>query len=62
MSDRPKCETCRWWAPDVYPIAADCRRNSPVYVDTGDGNRRRWPVTKERDWCGEHAPKEAGDE
>jgi hypothetical protein len=60
MSDR-KCETCRWWErkKDAEGYGS-CRIRSIAPVQ---GHRLyKWPQRTWDDWCGEHAPKEAGDE
>jgi hypothetical protein len=72
MSDRPTCETCRWWdwigrhvGPTIVstgePVTRGyCRRHAPIVSDWEDGDVH-WPATHPTDWCGEHAPKGGDD-
>lgn len=64
MAERT-CETCRF----VFNAAQGtiCRRFPPRPVMTGTHSERKitvWPVLDRSwsDWCGEHQPREVGDE
>ena len=59
MSERKEtCGNCRYWSTTVYD-QGECRKRPPVIVDAlcgPDGEifgATYWPVTIERDWCGE---------
>lgn len=74
--DKPRCETCRWWADmrtdtRTHP-AGVCRRYPPMPVTTefawrgatymeADRAHGVWPITDTDDECGEHTPKETPD-
>jgi hypothetical protein len=57
MSERERCETCRYWHKGVYMVTGlpvyTCRRQPPT-----PGAITMWPVTKHDDWCGEWAAKQ----
>jgi len=58
-----RCGTCRFFGrdegmPDEDWIPGTCRRRAPVeqrtsYLET------RWPAVRQKDWCGEHEPRES---
>ena len=61
MSDRPTCETCRWWDDLSWweEYHGYCRVLPPSCVKNhADEDLGPWPVTRASDWCGEHAPVE----
>ena len=52
------CESCRFW--EAFQTGSlgtygFCRRRAPNTVATSKGGEfeARWPLTHERDWCGE---------
>ena len=69
-----KCETCRFRSNSPYinsdrgtaefrDIMFACKRHAPVV--TGGlhcPTMTVWPVIGQRDWCGEHQPKDTGHE
>jgi len=47
---------CQFWQRDLSVRATgDCRRSSPSIV--GDLMLGRFPITNEREWCGEFKPR-----
>lgn len=60
------CETCRWWQPEDLPgrTTGMCRRLPPQLpgIDPRNGADAWWPETDGNDWCGEHAPRDGGEE
>jgi len=57
MTDRPTCETCRWWDKEGRPWEkrgdydpGRCRRHPPTF--------HGFPSAYNRDWCGEHSAKD----
>lgn len=54
-----RCEGCRWWAKGGYYGVGECRRFPPDHGPMGnvhqggDFSERRWPKTRDDDWCGE---------
>ena len=59
MSNRDRCEACRYWQcldRHEYDDVGRCRRHAPQTVkDSGDNTFRNWPCTFHDDWCGEFA-------
>ena len=56
MSERPTCETCRFWD------GGECHRWPPTIhpeLRWGDDyqNEGYWPHISKNDWCGEHEPR-----
>ena len=57
MSNRDRCESCRYWQcldRDEHDDVGRCRRHAPQTVkDSKDNTFRNWPCTFYDDWCGE---------
>lgn len=71
MSDAT-CKTCPFWERETSPVG-QCRKSEPsnqwILVNRSTNyerihrweQRSSWPVTRDKDWCGEHpARKEQG--
>ena len=64
MTDRPTCETCRWWDRSdrsLPPPLGMCRIRSPQsprseFVHDGLRYSSGFPFVTPTDWCGEHQP------
>jgi len=50
---RDTCRSCAYWSRyySDEPSRGDCRRHAPIRVR---GDLRRWPTTREHDWCGDY--------
>ena len=55
MTDKPKCETCKWYEEDSQKSAqGSCHVNPPVLYFERPSNRSFWPVVNANDWCRQH--------
>lgn len=63
MNNQKSCQTCVFWDrvkqeyASRHPIGY-CRRSAPMPgVKHPEPAAIFWPVTADKDWCGEHKPR-----
>jgi hypothetical protein len=55
------CFSCRHWAQaDQRDDIGHCRRHAPHPTLVNGYILVNWPVTRDCDWCGEHAKRATG--
>jgi hypothetical protein len=53
------CTSCVFFSANtMQPGVGQCRRHAPILVMTERGVRTQWPMTNERNWCGDYASTE----
>ncbi len=53
----PMCKSCAFWESDTEIDGGFCRRQPPAVFMVDDEPASTFPVTGERDWCGEFRRK-----